>query len=101
MRPLIWTLVAMAVAVGTARPARADARAELLALVMRGAEQDFEAVREAAGLSGSSPLVGLKAEKTPSRKHATRSKARAAATSKSESKRVTTVAAKAHSPGQP
>ena len=101
MRPLLWTLVAMAVAVGTARPARADARDELLARVMRGAEQDFEAVRGAAGLSGSSPLVGLKAEKTKGRKHATRSGARAAAKPKGESKRVTALAPKAPSLAQP
>ena len=101
MRPLIWTLVAMAVAAGPARPVRADARDELLARVMRGAELDFEVVREAAGLSGSSPLVGLKATKTPDRKHTTRSKARAATKSKSESKRVTALAPKAPSLAQP
>jgi hypothetical protein len=93
-----------AVAAGALTPtvsAHADARDELLAYVLRAAEPDFEAVRDAAALSGSAPLVGLKAEKAPAKKHAKRPAARAAAKPKSDAGRLTAIDTKPASTGRP
>ena len=74
MRSWNWMLAALiAAAVAPPALAQADPREELLAFVLRDAERDFDRVRDAAALSGSAPLVGLKAEKkAPARKHAKR-----------------------------
>lgn len=96
MRWSIWMLAA--VTVGLLAPpgsACADARDELLAYVVRGAERDFEAVRGEAALSGSAPLVGLKQQAGPVGKRARKQAARAAAKARSESRRVTALDAKA------
>jgi len=92
MRMSIWMLAAVTVGLlAPPAPARADARDDLLAYVVRVAERDFEAVRGEAGLSGSAPLVGLKAEAKPVGKRARRQAARAAAKARSETRRVTAV----------
>jgi hypothetical protein len=88
-------LAAVAAAVlAPSAPARADAREELLAYVMHDAERDFDAVREDAALSGSAPLVGLKAEKKAAKKGKP-SKTRAEAKAKPELKHVTALETKA------
>jgi hypothetical protein len=101
MRPWIWMLaVATAAAIAPAS-ARADARDELLAYVLQSAEHDFDVVRDEAALSGSAPLVGMKAEKKPARKQAKGSRARAEAKARADAKRVSAISAKPAAVGRP
>lgn len=101
MRPWIWMLAA--VTAGALAPpvaAQADARDELLAYVMRSAEQDFQAVRDEAALSGSAPLAGVKAAPGPGKKHG--KAARASSTKlKADAKQATAIDPKPVAVGRP
>jgi hypothetical protein len=98
MRKPIGTFVAVAVMLASAGAARADARAQLAALVMHDAEQDFDLVRDQEALSGSAPLSGLKTEAKPS-KPAKRSAARA--TARVEAKQAARAESRAATLGRP
>jgi hypothetical protein len=102
MRSLNWMLVAAAVA-ALARPAsaQADPRDELAAIVLSSAERDFDVVRDEASLSGSAPLVGLKADKTPAKQRGKRAAVKAAAKSKDDGKHVTALEDKPSGGGRP
>jgi hypothetical protein len=91
----------VAVAAGTlapTAPARAEARDESLTYVMLDAQRDFDAVRKEAALSGSAPLVGMKAEKQPAKKGKA---ARVRAEAKDDAKHVTALDPKPAAVGQP
>jgi hypothetical protein len=102
MRSWNWMFAAMA-ATALAAPAlaRPDPREELAAFVMHDAERDFDLVRDQASLSGSAPLVGLKAEKAPAKKHGKRGATRAAAETKSDAKHVTALESRPAAEGRP
>jgi hypothetical protein len=102
MRSWNWMLAAAtAVALAPSASAQADARDELAAFVLRAAEQDFEVVRGEASLSGSAPLVGLKAEKAPAKQRVKRAAVKAAAKSKNDAKHVSALEATPWAAGRP
>lgn len=102
MRSWNWILVAAGVAaLAPPAQAQADPRDELAAFVMRDAERDFETVRGEVSLSGSAPLVGLKAEKAPVKKHAKRGSVKAAAKAKGDARNVTALETKPSAEGRP
>lgn len=102
MRSWNWMLVtAAAAALALPAFAQADARDELAAFVLRDAERDFEVVRGEASLSGSAPLVGLKAEKAPAKPRGRRAGVKAAAKSKSDAKHVTALESRTSAEGRP
>lgn len=100
MRTWIWMLAVLAGA-GLSAPstARADARDELAAYVLRAAEGDFDAVRGEAGLSGSTPLLGLEPLARPVARRA-RDKGRRVEQAGPETKRASGLAPRA-SGGRP
>jgi hypothetical protein len=100
MRSWNWMLVAAAAAALPPALAQADARDELAAYVLRAAERDFDVVRDEVSLSGSAPLVGLKAEEAPAKPRSKRAGVKVAK-SKNDAKHVTALEAKPSAEGRP